>query len=167
MAKVLILYAASSLHAALAESVIKPARENGQAIRLIGTEFFREGQAETGAAQVVFVRRDAKKHVAKDTPKEEFGSLVEKIEGVDQAVFEQIVATYPTLEVVEVSESKIELPTLVVAAEEAVAAAADDEVKALREKLIKLGGSVPAGADKAKLEELIAEAEAAAKKDTK
>lgn len=166
MAKVLILYAASSLHAALAESVIKPARENGQAIRLIGTEFFREGQAETGAAQVVFVRRDAKKHVAKDTPKEEFGALVEKIEGVDQAVFEQIVATYPTLEVVEVSESKIELPTLVVAAEEAVAAA-DDEVKALREKLIKLGGSVPAGADKAKLEELIAEAEAAAKKDTK
>lgn len=163
MAKVFILYAASALHAALAESVVKPARENGQAIRLVGTEFFREGDKETNAAAVLFVRRDPKNHIG-DVDKKEAEALKERIAAADDVVFQAIVNTYPDFEVGQRDEGDIEVPTLKV--ETVDESQSEDEVKALRAQLVSLGGSVPAGADKAKLEELIAAAQAdAAKKD--
>lgn len=163
MAKVFILYAASALHAALAENVVKPARENGQAVRLIGTEFFTKGEAETNAAAVIFVRRDPAKHIG-DADKKEAEALKHGIAAADEAVYQAIVETYPDLEVGQRDESDVELPTL--KAVETSSSSEEDDVKALRAKLVSLGGSVPAGSDKAKLEELIAQQEAdAAKKD--
>lgn len=164
MAKVFIIYAASALHAALAESVITPARENGQAVRLVGTEFFRPGEAETNAAAVIFVRRNPANHIV-DADKKEAEALKQRIAETDEALFQSIVATYPDLEVGQRDEGDIELPTLTV--DDEPDGKEEDDVKALRAKLVALGGSVPAGADKAKLEELIAAAEAAAKKDDK
>lgn len=141
MAKTLIMYALSALHPAIFERVITPAREGGQSIRLIGSDFF-QGDAETGAAGVVVVRTDG-----------------------DEDFFSSVEATYPDIEIQSTTVEDLELPTLttdVDAKEEKLT------IKDLRAQLVKLGGSVPAGATVDKLSELIAEAELnAAKGDDK
>lgn len=137
MAKTLIIYAATALHAALVEEVVTPAREGGQSVRLIGTEFFKRSEPETGAAGIVVVRSKG-----------------------DDDVFNAIVDTYPELEVTSAKDGSVKLPKITI--DPNPRGTSDDEVRELRAELIGLGGSIPAGADAAKLRDMIADQRTAA-----
>lgn len=124
--KTMIIYALGASVASIA-AAIAPARERGQAVRIIALEEFR-GETEQNAG-AVYVERN----------------------GGDELVFDRIQQAYPAIEVqdwgggVDVDDhaSFAEKP-------------ADQTIKDLRVQLIALGGSAPAGADAAKLADLIA-----------
>lgn len=133
----IILYAHAASIPALMEAGVKEAREGGQAVRLIELEQFR-GETEVGAGQV-FVERSKN----------------------DDELFAKVEAAYPDMEV-KSFEGKL--------ARKAVKEAAQPvdeelELRALRKRLVTLGGSAPAGADAAQLADLIAARMAAANAD--
>lgn len=155
MKKTYIVYAALALHPAILLAQVTPAREAGQSVRLVGTDFFRAGEAETNAAAVVFVQREPANHVDAEDPRAE--ELAQSIADKDEQLFQDICATYPDLEVKRVSESDLKIPALASADDDpAPAKKGNDVMKDLREELIALGGSVPANASAAKLADLIA-----------
>lgn len=124
--KTLIIYAASASIMAIT-AAIAPARERGQAVRLISLEEFR-GETESNAGAV----------------------FVERAEG-DELVYDRIQQAYPMIEVQDwTGKVDVESPKTF------VAPSADEVLKALRLRLIGLGGSAPAGATAEELGDLIA-----------
>lgn len=129
--KTMIIYAASASIAAIA-AAIAPARERGQAVRLIALEEFR-GETEQSAGAVFVERRDG-----------------------DELVFDRIQQAYPMIQVQDWGEgADVEDNSTFVPVQQ------DDELRNLRLQLIALGGSAPAGADAAQLANLIAAQRAA------
>lgn len=124
--KTMILYALGASMASMG-AAIAPARERGQAVRLIALEEFR-GETEQNAG-AVYVERSAG----------------------DELVFDRIQQAYPMIVVadwgggVDVDDHA-----------SFVAEPADETIKQLRLRLIGLGGSAPAGADAGQLSDLIA-----------
>lgn len=124
--KTTIIYCLTASIATI-KSDVTEARESGKPVRLIAIEEFR-GETEQNAGAV----------------------YVERSEG-DELVFDRIQQAYPLI-VVQDYGGSVDFDKK----EATVAVNADEDLKALRLELIRLGGSAPAGADAAQLADLIA-----------